>query len=94
MTNAPTPAAAAPVTLESALAAIKAMIDQQPEPARTYLHNALGDVELAVRQDVDAAIVAYAKKIPLAGGLVGEAVEAAVNRVLDGVLVDVNGPAA
>lgn len=94
MTETPaTPAPAPALTLESALAAFKSLIDSQPEPGRTYLHNALGDLQLAMRQDIDAAIVAYANKIPVVGGMVGQAVEAAINKVLDAGLIDINGPA-
>jgi hypothetical protein len=89
-----TPAAAPAMTLESALAAIRNLFDAQPEPAKTYLHNALADVELAVRQEIDAAIMAYANKIPIVGGIVGSSVEAAINNALDAGLIDINGPAA
>lgn len=95
MTDNPSSAAtpAAPITLESALTAIRAIMDAQPEPAKTYLHNALGDVELAVRQDINAAIMAYAKRIPFVGGIVGQSVTAAIDQALDEGLIDLNGPA-
>lgn len=89
-----TPAAAPAITLDSALASMKALIASQPEPARTELTNGLRYIELFAEQEIDAAITTYARRIPLAGGLIANAVERAFNAALEAGLVAVIGPIA
>jgi len=81
-----------PITLESALANMKAMVDALPEPAKTDFTDGLRYIELFAEQEVDAAITAYAHRIPLAGGLIGNAVQRALNQALESGLVAVIGP--
>ena len=76
-----------PVSWTDALAAIKKVIDDQPEPARTYLNNSLRDLELVVEQDADAAIMSVANRVPFVGGPVGRSFVAALNAALDAGIV-------
>lgn len=88
MTAIPAVATPAPITLASALAAIKTLMMDQPEPARTDLINSLKWLEPAIEYEVDTAISAAAKRIPLAGSFIGGIVTDSFNKALEAGLVE------
>jgi hypothetical protein len=87
MTDATANPAAPTINWADALKAIKTLIDSQPEPGRTYLNNALRDLELAAEQDADLAIMSVANKVPFVGSAIGKSFVAALNAALDAGVV-------
>ena len=85
MTDAPS----ATLTFAQAMATVAALIDAQPDPAKTDLKNAIAWLEPAIKAEVNTAITAYASKTPIGGGFIGDAVTAGLDKALDEGLVQI-----
>lgn len=77
------------LSVSQILAKIASATDTLPEPTRTEVKKAEDWLESAIKAEADAAIVALANKVPIAGGVIGEAIEAGFNKVLDSGLVQI-----
>lgn len=95
MTDTPaTPAAAPAMTLAEIVGMIRNALASVPEPAHTQIDNGLRWLEPAIEFEIDGAIMALARKVPVAGTFIGGVVVKSVNVALEQGLVAVIGPIA
>lgn len=90
--SAPTPAptTVAPPTVAEILATVRNAINTLPEPTRTDTIDSLDYLDLAIINEVNAAVKSYATKVPLGlGSLVAGAVTSALDTLIEQGFVQV-----
>ena len=75
-----TDAAPTPITLDSAVAALKAEIASLTPDEQTRINYALTDLLPLVAELIEGAAHPYLAKIPFVGGVIEGAVDAGINR--------------